>query len=333
MKRWKKLSENNTICIIAPAFGVANYEQIEKAIQSTIQVVTHYKLVPLMYDNMLSPGNHTLFNSSNLIFANTDEVRFDHLIRSLKDSLCHAVWCFRGGYGTIRLIKYLESQEEPLEVKPFIGYSDITILHSYFNIKWGWPTLHFGMPGVNQANMLKQENILDLQQLLFATTYSVIFKLIKINDVDINQSKYISGTTCGGNLVNFIRTFGTEFQPNLSDKVLFLEEFDIEPRLIDGLLQQLQLTTNFTNINAIVFGSFLPLEDKITYEKIITDFSADIDIPVFKLFDKDTIGHGEVNKVLPMGTQSTIKLLEQSYYEMRVDSGVLDLQDLFKDEL
>ncbi len=59
--------------------------------------------------------------------------------------VAHDPWPYHkpgGGYGSMRLIPHLHKLKAPKKPKLFIGFSDITSLHLYFNQEWKWPTIH-----------------------------------------------------------------------------------------------------------------------------------------------------------------------------------------------
>jgi muramoyltetrapeptide carboxypeptidase len=321
MKQWKVLAKGDQACIIAPAYGVASSDQVDGTIQKASAIVELYSLTPKIYDNMLVPGNHTLFNKADLMFANSDEVRLAQLVDALNNPECKAVWCFRGGYGAVRLLEGLYRQVAPIEVKPLIGFSDITILHAFLNYQWGWPTIHFGMPGALQDVMRKPEMIASLQEIIFGENYKIQFNVRSINEAKV-EHKQISGEITGGNKLNLERLLGTEFQPSLSNKILVLEEIGEEARWLDGFLHQLKLVEGFSQVSAIVFGTILPDSKGELFAKVIQDFGNNVPIPTFKLFDEDAIGHGAINKALPMGTSATINYdARHDSYQLLVESG------------
>ena len=306
-KYFKKVKNKDRVCIIAPAYGSSDQKEAEEIISNARKIVVKYELTPYFYENILVPGNHSLFSPPDLRFANSDEERYKQLEHALHNQDCALIWCLRGGYGSVKLLKKLRNLDEPQSIKIFIGFSDITILHTFLNKKWGWPTLHFGMPGALQNVMEKTETIKDLQQVIFGEVHEVVFRLTRIGLQD-NSLSNINGVSSGGNIVNFARTFGTEFQIDLSNKILVFEEVGEEARWLDGFLEQLQLIPNFEKISAIVFGTITPLDKAEIFDQIISDFQKYVNLPVFKIVPEDTVGHGGINRVLPLGAQATIYL-------------------------
>ena len=74
-------------------------------------------------------------------FAGTDEERAADLQQVLDSPEIKAVWCARGGYGTVRIIDDIDFSNFKKSPKWVIGYSDVTVLHSQIN-NMGIGTLH-----------------------------------------------------------------------------------------------------------------------------------------------------------------------------------------------
>lgn len=62
-------------------------------------------------------------------FAGSSEQRLSDLQEALEDPECSALFCTRGGYGTVQLIDKLNWEAFRKHPKWLIGYSDITMLH------------------------------------------------------------------------------------------------------------------------------------------------------------------------------------------------------------
>lgn len=83
-----------------------------------------------------------IYSNEDPFYSNTDEYRANDLISALLDDNVRIIWCVRGGTGAIRLVPYLEAKlPAQLDHKILIGYSDITVLHLYFQYKYGWQTI------------------------------------------------------------------------------------------------------------------------------------------------------------------------------------------------
>jgi muramoyltetrapeptide carboxypeptidase len=78
-------------------------------------------------------------------FAGSLETRLEDFQTVLDDSTIQAIWCARGGYGTVQLMDLLDFTKFQQHPKWIIGYSDITVLHSHIH-NFGIETLHATMP-------------------------------------------------------------------------------------------------------------------------------------------------------------------------------------------
>jgi muramoyltetrapeptide carboxypeptidase len=328
MKTWRKLKKNDVVCIIAPSSELHSKER------GVEWIIRQYNLQTYIYPNITVPGNHSVYDQNNLPLANSDEIRANHFLDALNNPECKIVWASPGGYGAIRVVRRIINASAPIVVKPFIGFSDVTLLHLFINKKWGWPSIHFGMPGAKGLNdtLVSDSAIQDITSILFAHKHMVSFTVSKMSSEGVD--KKIIGITSGANLLTFSRTFGTEIQPDLANKILVFEEVAESVRKVDGMLQQLQMLSGFSKVSAVVFGSFssLPEEgDNSVFNKILDDFAVHSNVPVFKLLHQHTIGHdSDINKALPLGTSAEIYDNEGTFY-MAVNTGVT--QDLVHGDL
>ena len=64
-------------------------------------------------------------------FSATDNQRASDLETMLKEKYNKAIFCARRGYGTIRIIDKIRKIVFRDNLKWSIGYSDVTVLHSY----------------------------------------------------------------------------------------------------------------------------------------------------------------------------------------------------------
>ena len=319
MKTWSPLKENDLACVIAPSYVLPVKER------GVEFIIRENKLTPYIYPNITVPGNHSAYDEQGLRLANTDEIRVMHFLDAMNNPACKVVWASPGGYGTVRLIKHIRNAPEPEVVKPFMGFSDITLLHLFIQKKWNWPTIHYGNPGAKgyNATLLSDKAKKDIGDILFGSVTTTSFALHPLSD---SKNGDIKGVTSGGNILTFSRSFGTEIQPDLAGKILVFEEVGENKRKIDGMLQQLQLLPDFDKVSAIIFGDLTGAEDEKKegeepFAQILNDFALNSGIPVFRLDAKDTIGHGkEINRALPMGTKATISCEPEC--KMVVETGM-----------
>ena len=75
-------------------------------------------------------------------FGGTDEVRANDINKMFKDKNIKAIFCVRGGYGSIRLLDLIDFETIKKNPKIFVGYSDITTLLLAITQKTDLVTFH-----------------------------------------------------------------------------------------------------------------------------------------------------------------------------------------------
>lgn len=297
---FQKAFQAHTIRLIAPAS--ADSPEIIEALRTT----THLNID--ISDNLIE---------KNIIFhANSDENR----VSQLKDALygkssSTIIWTLRGGYGSARLLDYLNQCPKPKTEKFFIGFSDITALHLFLSQNWGWKTIHgAALAQILDPNQAPQN---------FERIATIISKHKKTLSLDplmpLNaaalQSKKISGRITGGNLSIIQTSIGTPWQIKTGGKILFLEEVGEKGYRIDRILNHLKQAGLLKNVRAIVFGQLIIAGDPkdTTLNEAITiaveRFAKETPIPVFK---NNQFGHGSTNYPIVYHAKSTIIASEAS---------------------
>ncbi len=66
-------------------------------------------------------------------YSGTDEERGEDLQKMIDDKEVRAIFAARGGYGTVRTLQHVDFSGFESDPKWMVGYSDITVLHSYIN--------------------------------------------------------------------------------------------------------------------------------------------------------------------------------------------------------
>lgn len=282
-----KLKKGDTVSLIAPAGAVFNEEYIQKS---------KYKLEQMGY--VVKLGTHVYSKYGYL--AGTDEERLEDLHNAFVDKEVKAIFCLRGGYGTIRLLSKINNEVINCNPKIFVGYSDITSLHSYIS-KFKFPLFHG--PMFNLDLNKNQDN------------YNLMFNFLEGNIKELNynlislRNGNIEGEIVGGNLAVLCSLIGSKYLYDFKDKILFIEEINEEPYKIDRFIQQLFLSDIFSVIKGIILGEFtncLP-EDKSRSLKLDDIFNTLIDLTNVPIFTGLKCGHGYTNNILPFGVKSTIK--------------------------
>lgn len=236
-------------------------------------------------------------------FAGSIEERLYDLQQVLDDHSIKAVWCARGGYGTVQLIDYLDFTKFQQDPKWIVGYSDITVLHSHIH-NFGVETLHATMPINIPTNTAK--SIESLYSTLFGIPLNYTFQSQPFNSFGI-----AIGQLVGGNLSVLYSLLGSKSSINTDQKILFVEDLDEYLYHIDRMMQNFKRNGYFENLAGIIVGGMTKMNDNDikfgkTAEEIIADFVKPLNIPV--VFNAP-FGHLYDNQALILGR--TIQLIAE----------------------
>ena len=116
MIRPSYLQKGDTVAIVSPAKKITPQE-----IQFAIQFLKSFGLKVVLGKN--------IYNSWNR-FSGTDLERATDFQWALDSNEVKAIFCSRGGYGSVRMIDQIDFDVFNVNPKWIIGYSDITVFHN-----------------------------------------------------------------------------------------------------------------------------------------------------------------------------------------------------------
>ena len=235
------LKKKDKIALIAPA-SPAPKEQLNIAVHS----ILFLGLEPIIF-----PTCH----KQHGYLSGCDEERVKDIHDAFSDPDISAVFCLRGGYGTTRLLPHIDYDLIRNHPKLFLGYSDITALHTAFQNLCSLPCLHGPMPGGNYTAV----DSLTLHYLIHH-----LFSKAPVGIIPKDHSPQITtlypgtaaGQLTGGNLSLLVSTLGTPYEIDTKGKLLFIEDVNERPYQIDRGLTALSLAGKFDDCSGIILGSF-----------------------------------------------------------------------------
>lgn len=237
-------------------------------------------------------GNH-LFDKCGFL-AGSDKDRATDLMNMFLDTDIDGIICFRGGYGSIRILPYLDINLIENNKKFFCGYSDITILLNYF-AKHNIISFHGPMVNSNFKNKATLENFLNLCKFSL-NNYSL--NLFNDNLRIYNKNNFF-GKIVGGNLSIICSSIGTPYEINTKDSILLIEEVNEAPYAIDRMLTQLYLNNKLSCCNGIILGHMKGcFSNYSSLERIILDKLVPLNIPIIS---NAHFGHDYPNLTIPIG--------------------------------
>jgi muramoyltetrapeptide carboxypeptidase len=246
----------------------------------------------------------TTIGLDNFQLGGTDSERAADFQAQLDDENVKAIWCARGGYGTVRIIDSLDFTNFKQHPKWIMGFSDVTVLHSQLNVE-RVATLHSIMPfTVPTAPDEVKET---LRKVLFGESISYS---IPSKNYDVKGTA--SGELVGGNISILYSLLGSKSAIDTKDKILFIEDLDEYLYHIDRMMYNLKRNGYFENVKGIIVGSMTDMHDnEIPFGQnevqIITEIAKENRIPIAFQFPA---GHQSDNRTLILGKQVDFEVNE-----------------------
>lgn len=237
-------------------------------------------------------------------YAGSNSLRREDLQRMLNDTFIKAIWCAKGGYGTVRIIDDLDFYKFVKYPKWIVGYSDVTVLHSQLD-KMRFETLHAAMAkGIEDSTTLAKKSV---QDALFG-------KPIQYN-VDahpLNRMGTASGEIAGGNISILYSLCGSSSAITTEGKILFIEDLDEYLYHIDRMMMNLKRSGLLKNLKGLVVGGLPRMHDNSVpfgknAKEIVFDAVQEYDFPVCLDFPA---GHLDDNRALILGREATLDVTE-----------------------
>lgn len=131
----------------------------------------------------------------------------------------------------------------------FCGYSDLTCVLNAIFAKTGRPGILYRL-----NNVVKDRT--GLGKKWFLRTFLEGVDDLFTCTVRFYRGTEMSGVLLGGNIRCFLKLAGTDYFPDLSGKLLFLESLDTAEQSLRAQLAQMQQLGVFTKIRGVLFGRF-----------------------------------------------------------------------------
>ncbi len=280
------LKAGDTVAIVAPSGILKNRT---REIEQAKALLISWGLRPILGQHVFNQANH---------FAGTDDERCEDLQKAIDDPKIKAIWCARGGYGTVRILDRLNWTEFKENPKWIIGYSDITALHNQIHNE-GIESIHAMMcTSLEDDPETIKETISTFKDALFGNSLNYSLKGSRYNRIG-----KASGELVGGNLTMLHTMLGSKSSIDTSNKILFIEEIGEYKYHIDRMLQSFKRAGYFDNCNGLIVGDMTKLRKNTTVwgtsiEQLILDALSDFDFPI--AFNMPA-GHEKDNRALILG--------------------------------
>jgi muramoyltetrapeptide carboxypeptidase len=283
------------------------------AIVSTARKVSKIELAPaILFAKKMGLEVHLgkTIEAKDNQYAGDDSLRAQDFQHALDNPNIKAIWCARGGYGTIRIVDLLNFTQFIQQPKWIIGYSDVTVLHSHIN-RLNIPTIHGQMClEIEKRSKACRDT---LQQALFADNPDISFNL----DASLPcRSGMATGTLVGGNLSVLYSILDSPSHIDWKDKILFIEDLDEMLYHIDRMMQNLKRSGRLKNLAGLIVGGMSEMRDNTigfgkTAPEIIFEAVQGYQYPVSFNFPA---GHIKDNRALVFGKVVTLEVTQKQLH-------------------
>lgn len=247
--------------------------------------------------------------SGHYYFSDNDDRRLFDLQSMLDNPDIKAILMGRGGYGLSRIIDQVDFTAFCRQPKWICGFSDITVLHSHLQARYGIATLHGPMCGAFKEDNADSPEILSILHSWTGQAFSY-----PATPNEHNRSGKAEGILVGGNLAILAHLSGSVSQINTQGKILFIEDIGEYLYNIDRMLLNLKRAGLLSGLKGLICGGFTDMKDterpfgQDIYE-IIKEKVAEYDYPV--CFDFPA-GHQDINYSLALGAPYVLEVSDRA---------------------
>lgn len=290
MLHGKRLKIGDTIGLIGPSGSIRTPGSLEKAVRLVEKMGFRVKLGK-------SCGQVYGYLSG------TDELRAMDVNAMFLDDEVDAIFCVKGGYGTMRMLDLLDYEAIAAHPKIFLGYSDITAMHIAFLEKAGLAGFHGPMPVSCWVDGMDDFSTCSLLSCMMEYGSGRILCNPAGYATQTIQPGQCEGLLVGGNLSLIDGLLGTPYELDTKGRILFIEDIGEKTYRLDHMLTHLRLAGKFDDCAGVVFGQFTdcPIEFPdfgLSIEQIIQDIVAPCGKPIFSGLQA---GHCMPSLTLPLG--------------------------------
>lgn len=219
-------------------------------------------------------GKHVMEADPDYMCASRD-ARVEDLNEAFRDKNVKAILTVIGGFNSNQLLDYIDYEAIKENPKIFCGFSDITALSNAIHAKTGLVTysgVHYSSFGMLKGFEYSLEHF---KKMFFQEDEFEVVSSKEWSDeawfidqenrhFEPNEGMYVinegaaEGDIVGGNLCTLNLLQGTEYMPNIENKILFLEDDELSGPIFlmefDRNLQSLMHMPEFKTVKGIVCG-------------------------------------------------------------------------------
>lgn len=300
IRKPRRLRRGDTVGLIKPAGFLAD----DLEIQLVMEAVTAMGLVPKAAPHLRSRFGY---------LAGPDKERAADINTMYADDSVRAVFAVRGGWGSARLLPYLDFDLIRANPKLLVGFSDTTALHLAFAARVGFATIHGPNAGSSWSKLswdyfrrLAFYGEAPLYRNPLATEDRLVQRHWRTQTITPGKAQ---GRLLGGNLTVLASLLGTPYLPDFDGAILFLEDVDEAEYRIDRMLTQLSLAGVLRRVAGVAFGQCTncratgPSTGGFSVAELLRQHLQPLGVPAYQgaLF-----GHVENQFSIPVGVRAEI---------------------------
>lgn len=239
MIRPKTLEKGDKIAIISPAGAVE-----EEELRHTISLIEERGYIPVLGQNALGNYEH------GYLYSGTESERIADINWAIQDEEIKAIWASRGGYGCQHLLYELDIKSFQKNPKWYIGYSDNTVLQSYF-FKKKIASIHGQTIKTSSFGVSEQS---------YAEVFNILEGHLPVYEIEryvLNRTGEAMGNLVGGNLAMIYALLGTRYSVKFRNNILFIEDIGENFYALDRMLTSLELAEVFDEISGLIIGGMI----------------------------------------------------------------------------
>lgn len=291
-----RLRPGDRVGMINPARAAFRTEPVEIQTEALAAV----GLVPVKGENFYKRRGY---------LAGSDEERAADINAFFADESIRALVGI-GGWGSARLLPYLDYDLIGANPKAIVGFSDVTALLNGVHARTGLVTFHGPHPRARASADYFRRVLFDGELVSFQNP-----REIQDDELVQTRERYATihpgkarGRLIGGNLTVLAAIVGSPYVPDLDGAILFLEDVREAIYRIDRMMTQLKLAGLLERLAGFVFGRCTDCEPgtsygSLTLEEVLADHVGPLGIPAYR---GAMIGHIKEQFTLPLGIEAEI---------------------------
>ena len=304
-----RLRRGDVIGLVSPAGAPSSAEKIERGARYLEGLGYRVKL-----------GPHVAARHG--YFAGTDAQRLSDLNAMLNDPRVNAIFAVRGGYGSPRLLPFVDYRAARRQPKILVGFSDITALQLALFRRAGLITFSGPLPGVDFWRKPDPYTEEHFWRLLTSTRPVGLMPGPGNKPLRTRIRGRARGRLLGGNLSLVVSNLGTPYSPNYRGALLVLEDVREGFRHLDRMFSQLRNAGVLDQISGLVLGLFTHCRPSdiarphLNLAEIFDEVLSWVKVPAVEGFQ---YGHVARKLTLPFGLRArldansgTLSVLESS---------------------